>query len=123
MSDCCNGLPGNGRGNFQGKHFWNASIAGEVYEAFKKIKLNKFKNFLDIGSGDGKVVMIASLFCKNAEGIEIDKSLHNKSVQIKNKFKIKILKGYTVQFDQNEKGEVVSASFIQPNGTFKAKKK
>ena len=71
------------------KGFWNASIAGEVYEAFKKIKLNKFKNFLDIGSGDGKVVMIASLFCKNAEGIEIDKSLHNKSVQIKNKFKIK----------------------------------
>ena len=70
------------------KGFWNASIAGEVHEAFKKLKLNKFKNFLDIGSGDGKVVLIASLFCRNAEGIEIDKFLHNKAVEIKNKFNI-----------------------------------
>ena len=70
------------------KGFWNAAIAEEVYEAFKKIKLKKFKNFLDIGSGDGKVVLIASLFCKNAEGIEIDEFLHTKAVQSKNKFKI-----------------------------------
>ena len=71
------------------KGFWNAAIADEVYESFKKLKLNKFKNFLDIGSGDGKVVMIAALFCKNAEGIEIDDFLHNKAQQIKNKFGIK----------------------------------
>jgi len=70
------------------KGFWNASIAEEVYQAFKKIKLNKFKNFLDIGSGDGKVVLIASLFFKNAEGIEIDQFLHNKAIEIKNKLKI-----------------------------------
>ena len=70
------------------KGFWNSSISDEVYDAFKKIKLIQFKNFLDIGSGDGKVVLIASLFCKNAEGIEIDKSLHDKAVQIKNKLKI-----------------------------------
>jgi len=69
--------------------FWNASITGEVYESFKKLKLNKFKNFLDIGSGDGKVVLIASLFCKNAEGIEIDNFLHSKAQQIKNNFGIK----------------------------------
>lgn len=71
-----------------GKGFWNASIADEVYQTFKTIKLHQFKNFLDIGSGDGKVVLIASLFCKNADGIEIDKFLHNKAVEIKNKFKI-----------------------------------
>ena len=70
------------------KGFWNAAIADEVYEAFKKIKLNKFKNFLDMGSGDGKIVLIASLFCRNAEGIEINNFLHNKAVEIKNKFKI-----------------------------------
>jgi len=70
------------------KGFWNAAIADEVYEAFKKLKMNHFKNFLDIGSGDGKVVLIASLFCKNAEGIEIDKPLHNKAIEIKNKLKI-----------------------------------
>ena len=64
------------------KGFWNAAISDEVYEAFKRIGLHKFKNFLDIGSGDGKVVLIASLFCENAEGIEIDNFLHNKAVEI-----------------------------------------
>lgn len=41
----------------------------------------------------------------------------------KNKFDLKVLAGYSVQFEENEKGEILSASFIQPNGTFKAKKK
>lgn len=41
----------------------------------------------------------------------------------KNKFDFKILKGFSVQFEENDKGEIVSASFIQPNGTFKATKK
>jgi hypothetical protein len=41
----------------------------------------------------------------------------------KNKFNLKILKGYSVQFDSNEKGEIISVNFVQPNGTFKAKKK
>ena len=70
------------------KGFWNASIADEVFESFKKVKLNKFKNFLDIGSGDGKIVLIASLFCKNAEGVEIDDVLHHKALEIRSKLKI-----------------------------------
>lgn len=70
------------------KGFWNAAVSDEVYEAFKKISLNQFKSFLDIGSGDGKVVLIASLFCENAEGIEVDKFLHSKAVEMKNKFGI-----------------------------------
>ena len=70
------------------KGFWNASVSGEVYEAFKRIGLQKFKSFLDIGSGDGKVVLIASLFCKNAEGIEIDSLLHDKAEEIRKKFGI-----------------------------------
>ncbi len=41
----------------------------------------------------------------------------------KNKFEIKTLKGYSVQFQVNEKGEIIACSFIQPNGTFKASKK
>ena len=41
----------------------------------------------------------------------------------KNKFALKILSGYTVLFEENEKGEIVSASFMQPNGTFKATRK
>ena len=70
------------------KGFWNASIADEVYEAFSRIGLQKFRNFLDIGSGDGKVVLIASLFCRSAEGIEIDNFLHNKAEEIRKKFGI-----------------------------------
>jgi CubicO group peptidase (beta-lactamase class C family) len=41
----------------------------------------------------------------------------------KNKFDFKILKGFSIQFDQNDKGEITAASFIQPNGTFKANRK
>ena len=41
----------------------------------------------------------------------------------KNKFVIKILSGYSVSFDENDKGEITALSFIQPNGTFKATKK
>jgi CubicO group peptidase (beta-lactamase class C family) len=41
----------------------------------------------------------------------------------KHKFDLKILKGYSVKFEENEKGEITTASFIQPNGTFKATRK
>ncbi|MBI2654234.1 hypothetical protein HYX02_05495 [Candidatus Woesearchaeota archaeon] len=71
------------------KGFWNASISDEVYEVFKRIDLHQFNNFLDIGSGDGKVVLMAALFCQSAEGVEIDEFLHNKAVEFKNKFNIK----------------------------------
>jgi len=40
----------------------------------------------------------------------------------KDKFEIKILKGYTVEFEPNESGEIIAATFVQPNGKFKAKK-
>ena len=39
------------------------------------------------------------------------------------KFTIKSLTGYTVQFEKDDKGNVTGVSFIQPNGTFKATKK
>lgn len=38
-------------------------------------------------------------------------------------FKLKILTGYSIKFELNDKNEVISLSFIQPNGTFKAKRK
>ncbi len=41
----------------------------------------------------------------------------------KNKFDLKIIKGYSVTFEENAKGEIVAASFVQPNGTFKGKRK
>ncbi len=41
----------------------------------------------------------------------------------KNKFELKILKGYSVLFEENAKGEIVAVSFVQPNETFKANRK
>lgn len=40
-----------------------------------------------------------------------------------NKFSIKSLSGFTIQFNVNDKNEVVEMMSIQPNGTFKAPKK
>src|SRR3989338_6809376 len=71
------------------KGFWGISACEEVYELFKKLELSKYKNFLDLGSGDGRVVLIASLFVKNSAGIEYDKELYNISLKIKEKLKIK----------------------------------
>jgi CubicO group peptidase (beta-lactamase class C family) len=41
----------------------------------------------------------------------------------KDEFDLKIMKGFSVKFDMNEKGESTAINFIQPNGTFKAPKK
>ncbi len=71
-----------------GEGFWGIAAADDLIHLFKKINLDSHKSFLDLGSGDGKVVMIASLFT-NATGIEIDRELHDKAVEIKNKLGLK----------------------------------
>lgn len=72
--------------------FWGPSIADEVYQAFKKLGLHKYKNFLDLGSGDGKIALIASLFCKNSHGIEYDQELHKKAIEIQKRLKLRNVK-------------------------------
>ena len=64
------------------KGFWGYMLADDIYEAFKRLNLQKHKTFVDIGSGDGKVVLIASLFCNRAVGIEIDDELFQKSLEM-----------------------------------------
>lgn len=71
-----------------GYGFWGGVISDEIFEAFKKIKLDKSKSFIDLGSGDGKVVLIASLFCKRALGIEMDNELFKKSMEMQVKLHI-----------------------------------
>ncbi len=61
---------------------WGYASASVCFEFFKKINLDKCKNFIDLGSGDGKVVAIASLFT-NSIGIEADKELVDDSLKIK----------------------------------------
>jgi protein-L-isoaspartate O-methyltransferase len=71
------------------KGFWGAAITEHIYEFFKKIKLQNYKNFLDLGSGDGKVVLIASLFGVKSTGIEIDDDLVKTSESIKKELRLK----------------------------------
>lgn len=61
--------------------FWNAAITDEVFEAFRRIGLHRFNHMVDLGSGDGKVVLIASLFT-NATGIEADPDLFGLSMKM-----------------------------------------
>jgi len=71
-----------------GVGFWGAAPTDDVFEAFNKLKLDKFSNFLDLGSGDGKITLIASLFCKKATGVEYDPILVGKSVEMGEKLKL-----------------------------------
>ena len=70
------------------KGFWNAAIADEVYQAFKDMKVGRYKKFVDLGSGDGRVALIASLFGPHAEGVEIDEELHKVATHMQNQLKI-----------------------------------
>lgn len=99
------------------KGFWNAAVTDEVYEAFKKIGLNKFSNFLDLGSGDGKVVLLASLFCKNAEGVEIDKFLHSKALEMQNKLGLRNAKFHNKDFFEHSLADY-DVLFVSPDVPF-----
>lgn len=67
--------------------FWGTSVCDELYMIFQRLGLNRSKNFIDLGSGDGRVVLIASLFTK-AKGMELDLQLYKKSLEIKDKLGI-----------------------------------
>ncbi len=71
------------------KGIFGTSNIGNVFELFKQIELEKYNHFIDLGSGDGSVVLVASLFTK-AIGIEFDKKLHEKAVEIRNKLKLDV---------------------------------
>lgn len=75
----------------------------EVFTLFKKLNLKKYKNFIDLGSGDGRIAHIASLFT-NAKGIESDDELHAKSLEMKKKLKSKaeFIKGDFLKHDLSQ---------------------
>lgn len=84
-----------------GAGFWGGAIADEVFEAFKKIKLHNFRSFLDLGSGDGRVVLIASLFGVKSVGIEVDNGLFMKSLELQRKLSIPSAIFYNNDFFEN----------------------
>ena len=52
------------------------SDISSVFELLKKLNFNKYDKFVDLGSGDGRVVLTASLFVDSV-GIELDKKLYD----------------------------------------------
>ncbi|PIN87273.1 hypothetical protein COV19_00115 [Candidatus Woesearchaeota archaeon CG10_big_fil_rev_8_21_14_0_10_44_13] len=68
--------------------YYGSAPADPVFNFFRKMELEKKKSFLDLGSGDGKVVLIAALFTK-AAGIEIDMELIKVSGKMKKKLGIR----------------------------------
>ena len=73
------------------KGIWGTAITHHIFDFFQKIKLQQYKNkqFIDLGSGDGKVVLIASLFGVNAAGIEFDNDLIKSSIKIRDELKLR----------------------------------
>ena len=60
---------------------WATSVAEEIYRAFCHFELDHYNHVADLGSGDGIVVVIASLFTQ-ATGYEIDEWLHQQSMKL-----------------------------------------
>ena len=97
------------------KGIWGTADTQDIYDFFVKIKLEKYKNFVDLGSGDGKVVLIASLFDINTTGIEFDNDLFRAAIKIKESLGLKAkfiqgdflrqdLSGYDFIFINPDKG-------------------
>jgi hypothetical protein len=63
--------------------YWGITPLPELFELFKQIDLGSYKSMLDLGSGDGRVVLLASLFGIEAHGIEYDPWLVNTSLFIR----------------------------------------
>ncbi|MBN2457685.1 hypothetical protein JXB31_00975 [Candidatus Woesearchaeota archaeon] len=63
--------------------YWGVTPVAELFELFKRIGLHRCRSFLDMGSGDGRVVHLASLFSREAHGIEFDNELVNISTDIR----------------------------------------
>ncbi|PIY60589.1 hypothetical protein COY95_01005 [Candidatus Woesearchaeota archaeon CG_4_10_14_0_8_um_filter_47_5] len=70
--------------------YWGAAISPIVFDLFKQLDLKRFSSFVDLGSGDGKVVMLASLFGTKAQGIESDEELHRTAVALHKELAVKV---------------------------------
>lgn len=64
---------------------WGVSYLPAVFKLFEEIDLKKHHAFVDLGSGDGRVALVAGLFSHKSHGIEHDDWLLGCSNTIKGK--------------------------------------
>ena len=98
------------------KGIWGTVDLDNVFDFFTKIKLQNYKKFIDLGSGDGNVVMVASLFT-DATGIEFDGELHKVAKKLQKELGIKatLKKGDYLKANLKE----YNSFFIFPDNEFK----
>lgn len=65
--------------------YWGVTHVQDLHDLFTQIELHKHQHFLDLGSGDGRAVLMASLFGVKATGVEADDWLINCALDIKRK--------------------------------------
>ena len=53
---------------------WTCSATGEIFDLLGQLDLDRYHHLVDLGSGDGRVVLLASLFLP-ATGLEADPEL------------------------------------------------
>jgi hypothetical protein len=84
----------------------NSSKAGSEINSWKNRKFKSCRSFCDLGSGDGRVVLLASLFnIKKAVGIEADDWLNRVSLHMKSH----------VGFDQFSRTKFLKKDFFDHN--------
>lgn len=66
------------------KGIFGSTDCDDIFDFFKKIKLSHSNRFIDLGSGDGRVVLTASLFA-DSTGVEADEELNDAAIQIRNR--------------------------------------
>ena len=88
---------------------WGASSIIDAYELFLKMRLEEYHDFVDLGSGDGRIVFVAALFT-NATGIEADEQLHNIAEQAKHDLQEQIpeFKRCTLRYADYSKEDLTS---------------
>ena len=107
-----------GQGKFPVKDtkigFWGAAVTDEVQEALRKSGLRQSHRFIDLGSGDGKVTLLASLMCKEAHGVEYAEELHRKSQAMAKSLGVSNSKFFNYDFHDHALGDY-DTIFINPD--------
>lgn len=68
-----------------GTGYWGVTPLEELHELFQQIGIHKHKHLLDLGSGDGRVVLLAAAMGIKATGIETDGWLLRTALELKRK--------------------------------------
>ncbi len=78
--------------------YWGITNIKDLYELFTRMEVQKYHHLLDLGSGDGRVALLASIFGVQATGIECDDWLTSTALNMKGKLalphfeKVRLLK-------------------------------